>query len=74
MAQYLKILIFSSRNLELFVEGSRTRSGKLTGCKNPIFDLMASECIRGNYQNKIINVVPVSIKYERVVESESFTL
>jgi glycerol-3-phosphate O-acyltransferase len=30
--------------------------------------------MRGAYQNKIIHVVPVSIKYERVVESESFTL
>jgi glycerol-3-phosphate O-acyltransferase len=60
--------------MELFAEGSRSRSGKLQKSKNTILDLIAKAQVQGKLTATKVIVVPIHIVYERVVESEQFAL
>jgi glycerol-3-phosphate O-acyltransferase len=46
--------------MELFVEGTRTRSGKLSHSKNPIFDILVKDCI-------VINEIYIYIQIEKLI-------
>jgi len=71
--QYIKKLISSSHILELFVEGKRQPSGKVTQSDNSLFDEIAEAFLEASdTQVSDLKVVPITINYERVFEGATF--
>ncbi len=68
--RYVKALIEEGHPLEFFIEGGRTRSGKLILPKIGFLSILV-EAFREGYCNDLV-FVPVSIVYDRVVESQSY--
>ena len=68
--QYLKTLVADSYLLEFFVEGGRTRTGRLVFPKMGIINYLV-EAIDENY-NKDLIFLPISINYDRVPEESSY--
>lgn len=68
--QYLKTLVEDSYLLEFFVEGGRTRTGRLVFPKMGIINYLI-EAIDEGY-NKDLIFLPISINYDRVPEEKSY--
>lgn len=70
--EYVQQLIKDNQFLEFFIEGTRSRTGKIL---HPKFGLL-SMCTNTYYEGNVSNVsfVPVTINYERVLEGETFPL
>ena len=68
--QYLKILVQESYPIEFFIEGGRTRTGRLVYPKPGILHYLI-DAVDGNY-NKDLVFVPISITYDRVLEEGSY--
>ena len=68
--RYVKALIEEGHPLEFFIEGGRTRSGKLILPKIGFLSILV-EAFREGYCSDLV-FVPVSIVYDRVVESQSY--
>jgi len=68
--EYVKEVLMEGNSLEFFIEGTRTRRGKLMrpkfGIIKTIMEAYLEERIKEAY------IVPVSVSYERVLEAESF--
>ena len=70
LRRYLAALLSSHVNLEFFIEGQRSRSGKLAPPKYGILKMI----VDGHYDGLItekVRVVPVSLTYDLVTESRS---
>lgn len=70
VATYIRKILLESFNLEFFLEGGRSRTGKLLEPKYGLLSMVidAIFMLRG----KPIHFVPVSIGYERIVESRTY--
>ena len=68
--RYVKALLEEGHPLEFFIEGGRTRSGKLILPKIGFLSILV-EAFREEYCSDLI-FVPVSIVYDRVVESQAY--
>lgn len=68
--RYVKALIEEGHPLEFFIEGGRTRSGKLVLPKIGFLSILV-EAFREGYCSDLV-FVPVSIVYDRVVESQAY--
>ena len=68
--RYVKALIEEGHPLEFFIEGGRTRSGKLILPKIGFLSILV-EAFREGYCGDLV-FVPVSIVYDRVVESQAY--
>ncbi|MBN2695638.1 1-acyl-sn-glycerol-3-phosphate acyltransferase [bacterium] len=68
--QYLTQLINDRFSIEFFIEGTRSRTGKLMPPKIGMLSMIIDYFKVGI--NKKIAIVPVSVNYERVIEEKSY--
>ncbi|CAG8445599.1 13588_t:CDS:10 [Dentiscutata erythropus] len=68
--EYLECLLESGHNLECFIEGTRSRTGKLLPPKLGILKNIL-ECILSG-RTEDCWIVPVSLQYDKVVETETY--
>eukprot|EP00742_Colponemidia_sp_Colp-10_P010413 GILJ01011431.1.p1 GENE.GILJ01011431.1~~GILJ01011431.1.p1 ORF type:complete len:1177 (+),score=214.25 GILJ01011431.1:40-3570(+) len=69
-SEYMKRLIRDNSAVEFFIEGTRSRSGKML---HPKFGLL--NIVTETYFDKEVadlQIVPITINYERVIEGETF--
>ena len=67
---YVDALLRNGYNMECFVEGSRSRTGKLMQPKLGMIRLIVSSIMRGETSDAWI--VPTSVQYDRVIEAETY--
>jgi glycerol-3-phosphate O-acyltransferase len=67
---YVRRLIKDGWSLEFFLEGGRSRSGKLLSPKVGLLSLVVDAALA--VSEKTVYFVPISIGYERVVEEKSY--
>jgi 1-acyl-sn-glycerol-3-phosphate acyltransferase len=68
---YVKQLLFHGLTVECFIEGGRSRAGKLLSPKTGFLRSIVKAVRAGEIDDAI--VVPISISYDRVVEGNSMT-
>jgi glycerol-3-phosphate O-acyltransferase len=68
--QYVWKLVHEGYPLEFFIEGGRSRTGKLITPKMGILSMVLEGLNRGEYKD--LQFVPVNLSYERVVETASY--
>jgi len=68
---YIDILLQGGYNLECFIEGGRSRTGKLLPPKFGILSYVLDSLLSGRIEDVV--VCPVSIQYDRVIETEGYT-
>jgi len=67
---YLKMLIQEGYPIEFFLEGGRSRTGKLVNPKSGFITLILQAYLEDNTKN--IAFVPISITYDKVPEDEGY--
>ena len=67
---YVRRLLREGHMLELFLEGGRSRTGKLLEPKFGLLGMIVDAAL--GVENRPVHYVPVSIGYERVVETGSY--
>lgn len=71
LAEYVRRVLQDGHHVEFFIEGGRTRTGKV---REPRMGLLAMVCdalLDGHVPD--LSFVPISVGYERVIEAESYT-
>ncbi|CAG8637796.1 8623_t:CDS:2, partial [Cetraspora pellucida] len=68
--EYLECLLESGHSIECFIEGTRSRTGKLLPPKLGILKIFL-ECILSG-RAKDCWIVPVSLQYDKVIETETY--
>lgn len=69
LKRYITSLLAHKINLEFFIEGARSRNGKLAPPKYGILKMIIDAYIKGDLTEKV-RFVPVSIIYDRVTEDK----
>lgn len=69
-AAYVKRLLKDGYAVEFFIEGGRSRSGKLLQPKMGILSMTVDPVLDGVIQD--VSFIPVSISYEKIIESKSY--
>jgi glycerol-3-phosphate O-acyltransferase len=69
-ARYIKALLEEGQSLEFFIEGGRSRSGKLTLPKIGFLSILL-QAFREGYCDDLI-FAPSSISYDRIIEEKSY--
>lgn len=69
-SEYITSILSHGFNLEFFIEGGRSRTGKLLNPKMGILSII----MKGIHENRIKDcyIVPISIGYDRVIETEGY--
>ncbi|PYH89862.1 acyltransferase [Aspergillus ellipticus CBS 707.79] len=67
---YIDTLLQQGFNFECFIEGGRSRTGKLLSPKFGILSFILDSVISGRVEDTII--CPVSTQYDKVIETESY--
>ncbi|MDB4987240.1 MAG: Glycerol-3-phosphate acyltransferase, partial [Myxococcaceae bacterium] len=67
---YMRRLLLDGHHIELFIEGGRSRTGKLLPPKFGLLSMLVDACLA--LKDKPINFVPISIGYELLVEQQSY--
>ncbi|PKS05896.1 hypothetical protein jhhlp_007727 [Lomentospora prolificans] len=67
---YIDTLLQGGYNLECFIEGGRSRTGKLLPPKFGILSFVLDSLLSGRVQDAII--CPVSTQYDKVIETEGY--
>ncbi|KAL8807274.1 MAG: hypothetical protein Q9182_000779 [Xanthomendoza sp. 2 TL-2023] len=67
---YIDTLLQNGFNVECFIEGGRSRTGKLLSPKFGILSFFMDSVLSGRVEDAI--VCPVSTQYDKVVETESY--
>lgn len=70
LRRYIATLLDNGINLEFFLEGARSRNGKLAPPKFGMLKMIVESRIEELIQSKV-NFVPVSIVYDRVTEDQA---
>lgn len=70
MKEYIMNLLAQGYNMEMFIEGTRSRTGKLLPPKYGILKYMMT-ALRENRTSDIL-LCPVSLQYDSVIEAESY--
>lgn len=71
LREYIKHILMEGNCLEFYIEGKRSRRGKLLKPKLGVLKILVEAYLEKRVQE--IYIVPTSISYERVLEAESFT-
>jgi glycerol-3-phosphate O-acyltransferase len=71
LREYVSAILREGHNIEVFIEGGRTRTGQVLPPKLGLLSVIADLVARGEVPT--VYVVPASIGYERVVELSSLT-
>ena len=67
---YIDTLLQNGYNFECFIEGGRSRTGKLLSPKFGILSFLLDSVLSGRVEDAII--CPVSTQYDKVIETESY--
>jgi 1-acyl-sn-glycerol-3-phosphate acyltransferase len=67
---YIDTMMQQGYNLECFIEGTRSRTGKLLGPKFGILSFYLDSLLSGRTED--VYICPVSMQYDRVIEVDSF--
>ena len=67
---YLDTLLSEGFNFECFIEGGRSRTGKLLPPKFGILNFILDSLLSGRVQDSYI--IPVSTQYDKVIETEAY--
>ncbi|KAG2420152.1 hypothetical protein HFD88_004952 [Aspergillus terreus] len=67
---YVDTLLQQGFNFECFIEGGRSRTGKLLGPKYGILRFIVDSLLSGRVEDTII--CPVSTQYDKVIETDSY--
>lgn len=67
---YIDTLLQNGFNFECFIEGGRSRTGKLLSPKFGILSFLLDSVLSGRVKDAII--CPVSTQYDKVIETESY--
>ena len=70
LKHYVCALLTNKINLEFFIEGARSRTGKLAPPRYGILKMITDAYIKGDLTEKV-RFVPVSIIYDRVTEDKA---
>ncbi|KAJ1567240.1 hypothetical protein HK405_006649 [Cladochytrium tenue] len=70
MREYIELLLTRGHNIEAFIEGTRSRIGKLLQPKFGIIKIILEAILAGRVKDCYI--VPMSIGYDRVIEAEGY--
>ncbi|KAI8824355.1 acyltransferase-domain-containing protein [Fimicolochytrium jonesii] len=70
MREYIELLMQRGHNIEVFIEGTRSRIGKVLQPKFGILKIMLDAVASGRVKDAIM--VPMSIGYDKVIETESY--
>ncbi|PWY97414.1 acyltransferase-domain-containing protein [Testicularia cyperi] len=68
--EYVENLLASGKNLECFIEGTRSRTGKLLPPKLGILKYVVEGLLNGRTDD--VWICPVSLQYDSVIESETY--
>jgi len=67
---YMRKLLLEGFSLEFFLEGGRSRTGKLLSPKFGLLSMVVDACLM--LPGRKVSFVPISIGYERIVEERSY--
>ena len=67
---YMRKLILEGYGIEFFLEGGRSRSGKLLAPKFGLLSMLVDAALM--LPGKKVSFVPISIGYERIIEEQSY--
>jgi glycerol-3-phosphate O-acyltransferase len=67
---YIRKILVEGWNVEVFIEGGRSRTGKLLPPKLGILSMIVDAALQ--LKDKEIQFVPISIGYERIIEERSY--
>ncbi|KAK4236220.1 hypothetical protein C8A03DRAFT_17114 [Achaetomium macrosporum] len=67
---YIDVMLQGGYNLECFIEGGRSRTGKLLPPKFGILSFVLDSLLSGRVEDAII--CPVSTQYDKVIETEGY--
>lgn len=67
---YIDVMLQGGYNLECFIEGGRSRTGKLLPPKFGILNFVLDSLLSGRVEDAI--VCPVSTQYDKVIETEGY--
>lgn len=70
LEHYLRMLMQEGYSMEFFIEGTRSRTGKLLKPKMGILSMLFKSYMDGSIPD--IYFVPLSINYERILEEKSY--
>lgn len=70
LRRYIAALLSNKVNLEFFIEGTRSRNGKLAPPKYGIMKMIMDSYLEGSIREKV-RFIPVSITYDKVTESRA---
>ena len=68
--EYLIRLMEESYPVEFFIEGTRSRTGKLIKPKYGMLDMMVRAYATGRLES--VKIVPISVGYEKIIEERSY--
>ena len=68
--EYITQVLMRGYNLEFFMEGGRSRTGKLLNPKMGLFSVVCDAFFNGKLKDAVI--VPVWIGYDKVIETEGY--
>jgi glycerol-3-phosphate O-acyltransferase len=67
---YMRKLLLDGHHIELFIEGGRSRTGKLLSPKFGLLSMLVDACL--SLPNRKVHYVPISVGYELIVEQQSY--
>lgn len=67
---YIRRILLDGHHIELFVEGGRSRTGKLLPPKFGLLSMLVDACLA--LKDRTIHFVPISVGYELLVEQQSY--
>lgn len=67
---YMRKLLLDGHHIELFIEGGRSRTGKLLAPKFGLLSMLVDACLA--LPGKKVHYVPISVGYELIVEQQSY--
>eukprot|EP01114_Cavostelium_apophysatum_P020927 TRINITY_DN7157_c0_g1_i1.p1 TRINITY_DN7157_c0_g1~~TRINITY_DN7157_c0_g1_i1.p1 ORF type:complete len:731 (+),score=200.79 TRINITY_DN7157_c0_g1_i1:88-2280(+) len=67
---YIRTILMKGYNMEFFIEGGRSRTGKLLPPKMGVLSILVEGCLSGSIKDAYL--VPVSIGYDKVIETEQY--
>lgn len=71
LTSYIKVLAREGYNQEFFIEGGRSRTGRLRPARMGMLSMMADSVINGSMEDFVY--VPAAVTYDRVIEHRSYT-
>lgn len=71
LSEYLRKILAEGYNIEFFIEGTRSRSGKVLTPRMGLLKWIADAAIEGRVRNA--QIAPLSIGYEKVIEEGAIT-